>query len=158
MALVLPAIINNPLSPGPGILPISSDMDRYIRRDGRTVIWGYAPGLSDGKSLDVNRVEHWAGVPFGSDGIRETDIYTSDNLQRICVKAGAHLYVNKTEPVYANKRLLCVHCEEGGQETVYLAGKAKKVVELFSGKTVAKNTSKFTFEFKSPDTRLFVIQ
>ena len=142
----------------------------FICRDGRTVIWCYAPGLSDGKSLDVSRVEHWAGVPFGSDGIRETDmgdwtavyaadpdIYTSDNLQRICVKAGAHLYVNETVPVYANERLLCVHREEGGQETVYLAGKAKKVVELFSGKTVAKNRASFTYDFSTPDTRLFEI-
>ena len=36
----------------------------HVLKDGRTVIWTYAPGVSDGKTLDVARVEEWCGFKF----------------------------------------------------------------------------------------------
>ena len=145
-------------------------LKEYICKEGRTVIWCYAPGLSDGKSLDINRVKKWAGVQFGSHGVSVTKMgdwtavyakdpsaYSSEVLRKLCLEAGAHEYIEDTIPVFANERLICVHCKDGGKKTVHLRGKAKRVVDLFSGKTVAKNTSKFTLEFNSPDTRLFLI-
>ena len=146
-------------------------LKEYICKNGRTVIWCYAPGISDGKSLDINRVERWAGVPFGTGGVNSTNmgewiavyakepsLYTSEALKEICVKAGAHEYLKGLEPVFANERLISVHCKDGGLKTVYLNGKAKEVVDLFSGKTVARNAKKFMIEFNTPDTRLFLIQ
>ena len=146
-------------------------LKEYICKDDRTVIWCYAPGLSDGKSLDINRVKKWAGVQFGSPGVSVTKMgnwtavyakdpseYSSEVLRKLCLEAGAHEYIEDTVPVFANERLICVHCKDGGKKTVHLRGKAKRVVDLFSGKTVAKNTSKFTLEFNSPDTRLFCIE
>ena len=39
---------------------------------GRTVLWCYAPGVTDGKTLDAVRVETWAGVEFKTPGISVT--------------------------------------------------------------------------------------
>ena len=145
-------------------------LKKYICRDGRTIVWTYAPGLSDGRSLSIDRVKDWAGVPFKTDGISKApmdgwtsvyaydeNLFTSEELKRICIEAGAHEYVEGTIPVFANEKLLCVHCKEGGVRTVKLPRRAAKVVELISGKEVAKRVKKFDYEFSSPDTRLFEV-
>ena len=145
-------------------------LDEYVCRDGRTVIWCYAPGISDGSTLDPGRVSGWAGVPFGTEGISRTPMgdwtavyakepssYTSEALKKICLEAGVLEYVHGPDPVYANERLVCVHTKDGGPKEIKLPGKAREVVELLSGKTVAKRSSSFTYHFDTPDTRLFEI-
>jgi len=156
----------------PATMVITPDTEKLLKericRDGRTVLWSFAPGICDGKTLDTSRVERWAGVPYGTSGINETDMggwkaiycanpgeYDSANIREICLKAGIHSYVDETIPVFANERLLCIHCKKGGVKTIHLKRKAKKVVELISGKTVAKGRKDFSYEFSSPDTRLF---
>ena len=139
---------------------------------GRTVLFSYAPGICDGKSLDPSRVEVWAGVPFVSGGkeIAETprgdwnavyaydvNAFTKEVLRGICEKAGVHFYVGDCWPVFANERLLSIHCKEGGLRTVSLPKKAAQVIDLLSGEVVAKRKKAFTVDFASPDTRLYEI-
>lgn len=83
--------------------------------------------------------------------------YTARALKDICVKAGVHQYVEENIPVFANERLLCIHCKEGGVKTVTLPKKASKVIELISGKEVARRARSFKYEFSSPQTALFEI-
>ena len=139
---------------------------------GRTVLFSYAPGIIDGNTLDPARVEAWAGVPFGKKGdpIAETPMdswnavyaydvnaFTTEALRGICEKAGVHFYVGDCWPVFANERLLSIHCKEGGLRTVSLPKKAARVIDLLTGETVAKRTKSFQVEFASPDTRLYEI-
>ena len=143
-----------------------------VCRDGRTVLFAYAPGITDGKILDPARVQAWAGVPFVSgrteitqtpmDGWKSVYAYdaksfTKENLRDICAQAGVHFYLDETLAVFANERLLSIHCKEGGERTVYLPKKAAKVVDLFTGEVVAKRAKPFKTNFSSPDTRLFEI-
>lgn len=145
-------------------------LKKYVCKDGRTIVWAYAPGLSDGSGLSVERVRDWAGVPFRTEGISKTrmdgwtsvyaydeNLYTSEMLKEICLEAGAHEYIEGTVPVFANERLLCIHCKEGGTKTVRLPRKAKTVTELISGRQVARHAKEFEYGFSSPDTRLFEI-
>ena len=160
------------LPASPVITPEKAALLRdHVCRDGRTVVWCHAPGICDGASLDSTRVEQWAGVPVGTPGISRTEMgdwtavyspdwndYTSGSLRDICLEAGVHSYVDGTIPVFANERLLCVHCKDGGERTVHLRKKAREVVELISGEVVAKRTKKFTYDFAGPDTRLFELK
>ena len=145
---------------------------------GRTVLFSYAPGIIDGKTLDPARVQAWAGVPFGTrretekeDGIVTTAMpggwtsvyacsprcFTPASLRTVCEAAGVHFYVKDLWPVFANERLLTVHCKEGGERTVELPKKVSRVIDLFTGEVVAKKAKSFKVNFASPDTRLYEI-
>ena len=140
--------------------------------DGRTVLFAYAPGIIDGKTLDPSRVKAWAGVPFGKKGdpvsetpmgewnavyAYEAEAFTTDVIRNLCGKAGVHFYVDPGIPVFANSRLVSIHCKEGGPRTVSLPAKAARVVDLLSGEVVAKRAKTFKIECASPDTQLFEI-
>ena len=137
-------------------------------RDGRLLVWAYAPGLCDGRTLDPARVATWAGVPFGTDGVSVTDrgawkaayardaaLYTSEELARLASLAGAHRYVDELSPVYANSRLVAVHSATGGKKTIRLPKRAAKVTELVSGRTVAEQVDAFSDGFAAPDTKIY---
>ena len=85
------------------------------------------------------------------------DAFTAETLRDICSRAGVHYYVDPMYPVFANERLLSIHCKEGGEQTVYLPRKVSRVVDLFTGEVVGKRTKAFKVSFSSPDTRLFEI-
>ena len=146
-------------------------LEKYILRDGRTVVSSYAPAISDGKNLAPERVEKFCGFKFGAKGVNKKDmggwtsVYIADpddssteTMREIAKNAGVHFYSDENVPVYANQKLLCVHVAKGGKKTVSLKGKCKKATELFTGKVVAENADSFEYEFKSPDTALFEIE
>ncbi len=139
-----------------------------VLKDGRTVVWVYAPGISDGKSLDVARVRQWTGSEYQTPGPAIvamgdwTSVYafeyktmTPAALRAILRSAGVHLYVEGEDPVYANARLLAVHCKEGGEKRVSLPQTCKKVIDVLKGTTVAENTKEIVYRFETPDTALF---
>ena len=127
-------------------------IDENILREGRTVVWCYAPGISDGRNLDVKRVKEYAGVPYGTKGVsttkmaggwtsvyaRDYKLYTPEKLREIIAAAGARVWASKPCVVFANERFLAVHTKEGGEI-----------------KVVAENADSFTYVFSVPDTRLF---
>lgn len=146
-------------------------LDKYILKDGKTVITTYAPAICDGKNLDVNRVKEFCGFEFGTKGVNKKDmngwksVYfhncydaTTEELRKIAEEAGVHFYIDETYPVYANEKLLCIHVKDGGKKTVKLKKKYAKVTELFSGKIAAENCDSFVYDFASPDTALFKLE
>jgi len=139
-----------------------------VLKDGRTVVWVYAPGICDGKSLDVSRIHQWTGSAYETPGPATvamdgwTSVYafeyktlTPAALREIMQRAGVHLYVDGETPVFANGRLLAIHTKEGGEKRVALPQPCKKVVDVLKGTTVAENAAAFTYRFETPDTALF---
>ncbi|MBQ5984651.1 MAG: hypothetical protein IJL56_06725 [Bacteroidales bacterium] len=143
---------------------------------GRTVLFTYAPGAIDGKTLDTKRVEAWTGVPYATGKGDETETgiittampggwtavyawnpvcFTETTTRKVCEAAGVHFYVDDLWPVFANERLLTIHCKEGGERTVRLPRKVSQVVDLFTGEVVAKKAKSFKVNFASPDIRLY---
>ena len=141
---------------------------------GRTVLWCYAPGVTDGKTLDAARVKTWAGVEFKTPGINVTpmdgwtSVYSYDHklfnpweLTKIASRAGVHFYVKVNKwndeymPVFANERFVAVHTVNGGEKTIRLPRKVSCVTDLLTGEVVARDTDNFTATFTTPDTRLF---
>ena len=144
-------------------------IERTILRDGRTVVWCYAPGISDGKRLDVRRVKEYAGVPYATPGIsttrmdggwtsvyaRDYRLYTSAKLREIIASAGAHVWASRPCVVFANERFLAVHAKDGGEISISLPRKYAKVTDLLENRVVAENADVFTCVLSAPDTRLF---
>ncbi len=139
--------------------------------NGRTVLWTYAPGIVDGKTLDANRVKDWAGVPFKTSGVNVTTnatwrsvyaydykLYTTETLVRLIREAGVHRYVDFCTPVFANENFVAVHVARGGEHEVRLPRKVKSVTDLLTGKVLATDTDRFTCTFATPDTKLFGLQ
>ena len=138
-------------------------------RCGKTVVWCYAPGISNGRKLDVKRVKEYAGVPYATPGVsttkmeggwtsvyaRDYRLYTPAKLREVIAASGAHVWASKPCVVYANERFLAVHTKEGGEIKVSLPRKYARVTDLLEDKVVAQDADSFTFVFSSPDTRLF---
>ena len=156
----------------PATLFVDAGRERFLRGKvccaGRTVVWAYAPGVTDGKTLQVERVRKWAGVDFGTPGVSVSvmgdwvSVYASDHkaytpatLHGIFVKAGAHSYLGGPSVVFANRRLLAVHVKSGGTKVVHLPQSAVRVTDLITGRVVAEDTNRFEVSLESPDTRLF---
>ncbi len=140
----------------------------FVCRDGRTVVWSYAPGVSDGHTVDAGRVRTWAGVPFKTKGVPIIDMHgwksayaydyrdlTPEKFREIEAAAGCFFYVDELMPVSCNGRLLALHCGTGGSKKIRLPRKVAKVVDLMDGRTVARDVAEFTDTFAAPDTKLY---
>ncbi len=108
----------------------------FVMKDGRPVVWLYAPGISDGKVFRPERVKEICGTPFGTPGINEVamgswrSVYVSNPLdltpsgiKKIAAEADAKIYCAEELPVYANEKLLAVHTAKGGPLKISLPGR-----------------------------------
>ena len=156
----------------PGLFELTPEkmetLRKYALNSSRAALFVYAPGISDGKTLDTARVKELCGTEFGAKDVSSvnmgdwTALYASNYddvtpqvLKKAAADAGVNIYCAEENPVYANSRLLAVHTAEGGKIKVTLPGKHARVTELYSGKTAAENVSSFVYDFKTPDTALF---
>ena len=138
--------------------------------DGKTVLWGYSPGIiADGK-YDPSQVEALTGIPWEAEELtsREMDGWRSvysprpnvpaDVLRKLAREAGAHIYCDLEEPLYANGRMIALHTIVGGPRTVVLPKKCRRVTELFSGRVVAENADRFEDTLTAPCTVLYEME
>jgi hypothetical protein len=78
-------------------------------------------------------------------------------LREIAKYAGAHIYNNNDDVVYANKSYLCIHSDKPGKRTINLPTQAN-VYDLFDEDCKAEATTNFVIDLKGPDTKLFKIE
>lgn len=146
-------------------------LNRYVLNHDRTVLWFYAPGISDGESFDESRIRRWADADPHVSGLsvqrmngwtsaflRNPAELTPATLKSLAKSAGVHLYSDAEIPVYADDRFLALHSKEGGEMTIRLPRRVTKITELFSGKLAAENVSEFQWNFRAPDTVLFEME
>ena len=146
-------------------------LNEKVLTKGRTVVWTYAPGVTDGKTLDAARVKRFAGVAYATPGVSVTEmsggwravyafdykLYTPEKLAEIETLAGVHRYVEPCTPVFAKKNLVAVHTAKGGVMKVRLRKRTKCVTDLLTGEIVAKDADSFETVFATPDTRLWLL-
>ena len=82
----------------------------------------------------------------------------ADVLRKLAREAGAHIYCEAEEPLYANDRLIALHTIEGGPRTVVLPKKYRRVTELFSGRVVAEDADHFEDTLTVPCTVLYQLE
>ena len=158
----------------PGLFEITPEkaatLKKYALNSGRTAVFVYAPGLSDGKSLDAARVKELTGTAFRTEGVSTVkrdgwtavyagsyDALTPQALRQAAAGAGVTIYCDDEVPVYANERLVAVHMAKGGAKTLTLPVACREVKELYTGQVVPVRERRFTYTFGSPDTALFEI-
>ena len=158
----------------PGLFELTPEkadlLKKQVLKSGRTAVFVYAPGISDGKSLDPARVKELTGTAFKTAGISVvnqpswTSVYagsyealTPQALRKAAVEAGVTIYCEEAVPVYANERLVAVHMAQGGVKTVTLPRACREVKELYTGQVIPVVGRSFAYTFKSPDTALFEI-
>ena len=151
---------------------ISPEKEKVLRehvlKDGRTAVWCYAPGVSDGKTLDAARVRTWAGVDFKTPGVTTTKrdgwnavyaydyrLLTPEKFRTLLAAAGCHFWTDEPVPVMANGRILSIHVKTGGRKAVHLPRRCKKVVDLIADRVVATDCTDFEDEFATPDTKIY---
>ena len=151
------------------ITPAKMEMLKtYALKEGRTAVFVYAPGISDGQNLDAARVKELTGTRFKTEGVCTVkrdgwtavyvgsyDALTPLTLRQAAVEAGVTIYCEEAVPVYANERLVAVHMAKGGEKTITLPFACKSVKELYTGRVFPVTDRRFSYTFASPDTALF---
>ena len=160
----------------PGLFEITPErmamLRKYAFTNNRSIIFAYAPGISDGKTLDPARVKQLTGTEFltqkkcvvQQDGWQAIYVpgwdgwITTESLRQSAKDAGVTLYCEESVPVYANEGLVAIHMAQGGEKKITLPVECKSAKELFTGKVVPVQNRILTYFFASPDTALFEMQ
>lgn len=79
-------------------------------------------------------------------------------LRNIARFAGAHIYSNEGDIIYASRELLGVHTVSGGTRRFQLPRAAHEVVNLFANRTVARDTAAFEVELPPASTELYLLR
>ncbi len=77
-------------------------------------------------------------------------------LRSIARSAGAHVYIDTEDVVWASRELVGVCVKEPGRRTVRLPRKVSVVRDLYTGEVVAEDTTAFEADFGDRATRVFV--
>ena len=159
----------------PGLFVVTPEkreiLQKYVFNENRTVLFAYAPGICDGKSLNPDRVKDLTGTAFRTPGVSNVpregwkaiyvpdyDAITPRVLRQAAVEAGVTIVCQDEVPVYANERLLAVHVARGGEKTITLPCDCRRVRELFTGEVLPVNDRRFVYTFKTPDTVLLELE
>ena len=117
--------------------------------DPQTVILGTLP---DGKpGLVAKEHADWTAIHSAAPLLPAT------LMRRIAQRAGAHLYVETDDVVWATRDLVGVSVKEPGTRTIRLPRKAN-VRDLYSGKLIGTAIDHFQAEFPDRATRVFVLE
>lgn len=85
--------------------------------------------------------------------------WTAEDLHQAGMRAGIHFFTEDDDlKVWSSGKFISAHTKSGGVKSLKLKRTAVRVVELFSGKEVARNCRTFTDRFAAPDTKLYRIE
>jgi len=145
-------------------------LEKKVCTDRKTVIWVYAPGIiNNGKYIPSN-VEKTTGISLNIKELTTKNMgrwisvfsptpnLSADILRKLAISAGVHIYSETEEPLYANSHLISLHTKVGGKRKFKLRKKYKRIIELFSSKVVAEDTSEFEDNLNAPSTVLYELE
>lgn len=122
--------------------PITAEAKRQLSYPVQPMVWVDDPealilGQVAGRNaLAVKKMKNWTSVysvmPF-----------TQEMLDGLCDFAGVHRYLSSGDVLTANRGFVALHTASAGDKTIALPGKYD-VRELYSGKIMGKNISRFT--------------
>ena len=134
----------------------------------RMIVWCTPPGILYNGKYDRKHVKKICRIPYTENGYAKkvfpdwVSFYVADPLllnetafvRMILDQGNLHCYCENAA-VRHSKEFLMVHGKEGGEKNIHLPGKVSKIIEVFSGKTIAGKGASFTDHFESPDTKLY---
>lgn len=98
----------------------------------------------------VKEFKNWKSVFIGVPNV------PSNILRNIAYYAGAHVYCDDDDVVYANKKFLAIHTNNGGYKRIKLP-KRSDVYDAFSEEIVAKDVEEFTDHLPQYATKLYFL-
>ena len=115
--------------------------------DGGAEVLGHLAG-SARPGLVVKRLGDWTSV------YSSAPLLPARLLRNLAIEAGAHVFVDSDDTVYANRSLLSLVVDEAGIRHVHLP-KAATVEDLFGGEVIAENASEFDVHMSAKSTALW---
>ncbi len=103
-------------------------------------------------AMAVKQLPEWTSVYVAAPNLPAT------LLRGIAGFAGAHIYSDQGDVVYATRELLGIHTASGGTRRIRLPRIAGEVVDLFTNKTVARGTAVFDVELPRASTVLYQLK
>ena len=76
-------------------------------------------------------------------------------LRRLAQEAGAHIYNNNNNYIYAGSNWFAIHAVQKGKYIITPKENTKKIQEMFSGRTRQISNNKFTVEMEKGDTYMW---
>jgi hypothetical protein len=122
----------------------------FVPDDPKAEVLGTLPDGSPG--LVVKRFPTWTAV-FSAAPLPPAVL-----LRRFADEAKVHAYTDPGDVVWASHDLVAVGVKEKGPRTIHLPRRARQVVDLYTGETVARDANEFTTDFADRATRLFLLQ
>ncbi len=163
----------------PNLFAVTPEKRAWLKdkvfRDGKHVVFTYAPGVIRDGQYDLKNVEKLTGLRLDAlpevagparvrckarDGwtsvLVSTPCIPSSALRAIANKAGVHVYNDQADALYANDNLLAVHTGAQGGKRTFALPRLTGVVELFSGRVVSQQpVTEFSDELLPWSTRLY---
>jgi hypothetical protein len=78
-------------------------------------------------------------------------------LRNIARYAGAHVYSDAGDVLYANRSLLGIHTLSGGHRVFKMPGRADLIYDVFENQAVAKGVSEFEVVLQPQSTKLYLV-
>lgn len=100
--------------------------------------------------MAIKKFDNWTSVYIGAPCIQ------ANVLRDLAKLAGAHIYVDKEEIVFANESYIGIHTAQDGPVKIKLRAPAD-VTEVFEDRVVAENVTEFTENIPKHATRLYKV-
>ena len=78
-------------------------------------------------------------------------------IRRISSQAGAHIYSDTGDVIYANGNWVVVHTNKGGPRLISLPVTSNQVYDVFDRQVIAQNVSEFTADIPRLTTKLYFV-
>jgi hypothetical protein len=122
----------------------------FVGDDPQAEVLGTLPDGSPG--LMVKRFPTWTAV-FSAAPLPPAAL-----LRRFADQAGVHAYTAPGDVVWASHDMVAISVKDGGSRQIQLPRRAKEVLDLYTGRAVARNTASFATDFAPRATRVFLLR
>jgi hypothetical protein len=144
-------VLGGPLAYGPALYPkdgtvLGAAWTQMGRNCAGLAVKEFGKGAGNGKGAG-----DWASV-FTTTVPMPAPLWR--NMARF---AGEHVYSDSGDVLLADSTIVALHSIQSGKKTINLPGKYT-VIDVITGKPVAKRTSTITFTLQAPDTRIFRLE
>ena len=107
---------------------------------------------NDESAFAVRDFNDWRSVWVGSK------VVNAAVMRSVAAAAGAHIYLDTDDVVYANRRFVAVHATVEDRKWIRLPRQYDQVTDAYTNDVIATNTDDFDISMRAGETRMFRIE
>jgi hypothetical protein len=123
---------------------------RFFADDSKSVVLGRLAGVNK-PGLVVKKLDGWTSI------YSSAPILPAPLLRNIAREAGAHIYSDADDVIYANDGFVTIYSPKGGTRTIFLR-KPATVVDSFDGTVLATGVSSFSLSMPPNTAKLLMLK